>query len=586
MRTKPSSFILLCLLLGFSIQAKARPFQTFQEYCDHRGQLTTADARTIQAVLDNLYVTALPGGATSPVPWHCADAAQRLARLKKLTLLDRSNTFLPHVEVVDSLEPLATLVGIEDLTIGGKIQEPGRIFDVSPLAQISSLKKLTLTFGHIAHAEKLAALTHLKELQIAARNLPSLVDFGSLATLHVDAGSGDETSLALLASLPVNVETLTITGSRGLATFDLAVLQDKTGLHSLAIDGTKLTRGETLRTLSGLETLDLENIASGTLDATGLARLAHVKIRRSPLTGLETLGAAANITDLVINESGLRSLDFVADLPQLETLDIGGNDIGDIHGVSGLRRLRVFRAAHNHIYGLDDLNGIASLRVLDLSANSLLSLSYLTLTDLTSLDVSANQLYDLRGIEPLKRLETLNLAGNQIYRIAGLSGMTALKSLELAGNRIADISVLAELTALHDLKRLDLSHNKIYTTRGLEAFTKLTDLELWDNSIEDLHSLRGLTSLDHLSLSYNNITDVSDLTTLTHLTYLDLGQNRITDVRPLATLTNLRYLLNLGDNSITDASPLKALAKQSFRLVLTGNPLIDQTCPIQSYCEF
>ena len=96
--TRSSAFLRLvfALPLGCATMtwtAHAAPYDNFKDYCEHRASLTPAVAQTIQAILDNLYVTY--NGPQSPVDWTCDDAAAKLAATRSLTLLDRSDSFFP-----------------------------------------------------------------------------------------------------------------------------------------------------------------------------------------------------------------------------------------------------------------------------------------------------------------------------------------------------------------------------------------------------------------------------------------------------------------------------------------------------------
>ncbi len=577
--------------------AEARQFETFKDYCNHRADLAPDVEQTVQAILDNLFVTW--DGPQSPVDWDCNAAVSRLAETQSLSLLDRSDTFFPRVTTVNGLEPLETLQGLTELTVGGSMDAIERVYDIAGFANLVHLKKLDLRFGSMANVESLGYLPFLEELRISAWSLPELWRFRALKKITINAENGDEIYFGKLSTLPSRIESLLFSGSgfvQGmpphfgtdqLASLDVALFRDKLSLTTLNLSNVNLVNGQDLKELLGLTSLTLQNLASGALDVSGLPSLATIKVQNSQLTGYDTFGAVPSLKSLTLNDAGLANVDFASTLTALEYLDVERNVLNSVAGLRNLPALKELHAANNHLAALVDLGLLTSLQVLNLNSNDIMSLFYLSnLSELVSLEAGNNQIYSLVGTEHMAKLQRLNLANNQLYSLHGLEGLQSLTALELAGNRLSDVRVLEDLPALHGLQNLDLSHNKILSTRGLKAFTALKTLSLYDNSVGDLQDLAGLTSLEHLELSYNNVSDVAPLTTLTNLAYLDIGQNRIVDVSPLATLTNIRYLLNLGDNQITDASPLLVLANQGFRLILSGNPLIAQVCPVGASCEF
>ena len=101
-----------------------------------------------------------------------------------------------------------------------------------------------------------------------------------------------------------------------------------------------------------------------------------------------------------------------------------------------------------------------------------------TLTDLTLLNLSGNQLTNVSGLSGLSTLVTLNLNSNQLTDISPLSGLTALTTLGLGNNQLIDVSPLSGLAAL---KVLNLMSNKLTNISGLSNLSALTELHLHNN---------------------------------------------------------------------------------------------------------
>ena len=117
-----------------------------------------------------------------------------------------------------------------------------------------------------------------------------------------------------------------------------------------------------------------------------------------------------------------------------------------------------------------------------------------------------------------------------------LSGLTNLTSLDLSGNQIVDVSPLATLT---NLQELSLHNNQIVDLGPLSGLTNLPTLDLSSNQIVDVSPLATLTNLTWLDLRSNQIVDVTPLAALVNLERLYLVGNPLTDTWPLASLTKL-----------------------------------------------
>lgn len=96
---------------------------------------------------------------------------------------------------------------------------------------------------------------------------------------------------------------------------------------------------------------------------------------------------------------------------------------------------------------------------LNLGANNISDLSPLAgLNKLTRLDFSLNKVADLKPLVGKNDLVIFNAAGNQIKDISPLSGMTKLEVVYLSNNQISDISPLLQLKSL---KEVTLKGNKV-----------------------------------------------------------------------------------------------------------------------------
>lgn len=122
------------------------------------------------------------------------------------------------------------------------------------------------------------------------------------------------------------------------------------------------------------------------------------------------------------------------------------------------------------------------------------------LTNLTTLDLSFNNLTEVRFLRELKNLTELNLNNNRIVDASSLRELNSLTSLNLSDNRISNISFVSELNSL---SLLNLSRNQISDASPIKELRSLTALYLANNYITDMSFAGLLLSLKVLDLRGN-----------------------------------------------------------------------------------
>ena len=143
---------------------------------------------------------------------------------------------------------------------------------------------------------------------------------------------------------------------------------------------------------------------------------------------------------------------------------------------------------------------------------------------------------NLEGLQYATDLSRLNLAANDISDVSRLSGLTSLTSLILSINNITDISPLAGLTSL---TYLDIGVNNITDISALAGLTSLTELNIVDNYIADISALADLAAIERLSIEVNHISDLSPLAGLTSIEEVRFSHNNVYDISPLIANTGI-----------------------------------------------
>jgi Leucine-rich repeat (LRR) protein len=117
---------------------------------------------------------------------------------------------------------------------------------------------------------------------------------------------------------------------------------------------------------------------------------------------------------------------------------------------------------------------------------------------------------------------------------------TQLLSLTLSFNYIFQIE---NLVPLKNLRRLNLSSNKITKMQGLETLVSLECLELYDNQIEEIENINALSKLVYLDLSGNKLKRVDGNELCVPLLFLDITANDNVKIYNADQLSGLHYML-------------------------------------------
>ncbi|XP_026808006.1 toll-like receptor 6 [Rhopalosiphum maidis] len=295
----------------------------------------------------------------------------------------------------------------------------------------------------------------------------------------------------------------------------------------------------------------------------------------------------------------------------VQSVDVSWNRIAIIpsNGFRSLRRLIELRLTGNEISVVNDrpLGGLTGLEILDISCNNIVSLPidmfkdvadsikqiylqdnsigtlspglFVNLYQLTSLDLSSNQLtstwIDASTFTGLIRLVALNLSNNKISKLDPtiFHDLYTLQILNLGGNLIDSIPNDAFIP-LRNLDTLVLSNNKIVdiSPLALNGLYALTLLSLDGNKLTDVHEdcFKNCTTLRELNLSGNVLKTIpSALREMRMLKNVDLGENKIEFINPdsfygMSNLNGLRLmgnrLRNLTSNLFDNLTALQILS--------------------------
>jgi GTPase SAR1 family protein len=182
---------------------------------------------------------------------------------------------------------------------------------------------------------------------------------------------------------------------------------------------------------------------------------------------------------------------------------------------------------------------------------------------ITRLDLSFNQIRELKGLDCLTALQEFNISGNWVGELKGLDCLTALQEFNISENEITELKGLDSLTALQEF---NISKNQITELKGLDAFKALQEFNISKNQITELKGLDALTALQEFNISKNQITELKGLDALTALQEFNISKNQITELKGLDAFKALQEF-NISENQITELQGLDALtALQEFNI--------------------
>lgn len=477
---------------------------------------------------------------------------------------------------LSDLSGLAQLTALESLTLNDNL-----IADLTPLAGLTSLSYLHLGNNNITDISPLKSLTALRSLYLDGNkidNLSPLESMTSLTTLSLRNMELTREQLDLLERALPNcsiycdeasvVEEITIGG--------ITFFTDVTELDLRSLNITDISE---LAKCTKLTKLDLRENNISNLDAlSGLTELSWLCLWNNEIEDVAALLPLNKLTYLDLDDNNVSNMAPLAGLENMEELWLSSNEPKNLNFLSSLPKLRRLGLKEIELTeeNVDTLCKLTTLEELaiernDISVEWLEKLQealpdctithdepYYTFTvgdteyksnDTDSISASGAELDTLDGIEHFKNLTSLNISSNQITDLSPLAPLSKLYYLDASnvystgGNRFADLSPLAGLTELRSLSLLKAGVTDI---SALSSLTNLTELILGFNEIGNISPLSGLTNLETLSLEGNGVADISALSNLHSLSYLGLTDNPVSDLTPLYGLSNLRELYISG----------------------------------------
>ncbi len=404
---------------------------------------------------------------TQDLNWksYCSEknrVRQELADLNEKKLIKRLD--LSGNTIYNSLEPIKSLNNLENLSLNNDY------FDkLGDLSAFPHLKTLSLLTNKIDSLDKLPLLNDLIDLQMSGNSISILSGLKNAPNLQtLDVSSNRITDLSSLPSLKklshLNLSTNNITDFSALAKCD--------NLEHLSLGSTFHGKLDSFPTLPHLTQLDLygnalsEFTADQFMRSFGLCKnIKYLDLSDNNLSFLDYIIPSSRNSDLSQNllfeelevlQLSNNKLTYTTGIEKwknLKELYLSSNLITNISGLFSLTQLKTLKIDYNRINSIEGIETLDKLETLSLSGcgirNGFKSLA--KLNNLTSLYATDNALASLTPLLNNKKLQTLNLSGNNLRDIKGIEQLSDLEYLYIDRNGITDLTPLYQLKKLKNL---------------------------------------------------------------------------------------------------------------------------------------
>ena len=358
---------------------------------------------------------ALELSVSEAITTHAMLALQRLSvrnrGIKSLTGLEHAVNLIEvdlsgeyisgegHVNsnAISDFSPLEKLTALDELYLWGM----SGLQDVSTLARLTQLERLTLGETAVSDVSALANLKNLKGLSL------------------IGTGVSDIVALARLTQL----EELSLDGTD---VSDVSALASLTQLEWLTLRYTGVSDVSSLASLTNLATLNL--VYTDVSDVSALASLTNLEELYLDSTGVSDVSALANLTnleELSLSGTDVSDVSALANLTQLEKLHLNFTDVSDVSALANLTQLEWLKLANTGVSDITALAHLTNLKLLYLDSTGVSEITVLAhLKNLEDLFLHKTGVSDVSSLAHLKNLERLSLDSTAVSDVSPLLGLS------------------------------------------------------------------------------------------------------------------------------------------------------------------
>jgi len=269
----------------------------------------------------------------------------------------------------------------------------------------------------------------------------------------------------------------------------------------------------------------------------------------------------------LLTSNGIDAPNKIAQNFSDQWIAIDANSDGEIQ-LSEAQAIKLLTITEMTITDLTGLNSFSNLQKLNISNNQVSSLNMNTLTNLTTFSLFNMPALTSVNINSLTNLTTFILLGIPNINSLNITNLTNLNSLSVMYCGLTTLNV----NGLSNLTELLCPGNQLTNLNGLSP--NLVKLDCSSNMLTSLN-LTNLTNLAELDCSYNQLTSITGLSNIVKLT---CENNKLTalNVSGLASLSELRCggneLTGLNVNGLTNLTKIGCSHNKIATLSISGLP--------------
>lgn len=233
-----------------------------------------------------------------------------------------------------------------------------------------------------------------------------------------------------------------------------------------------------------------------------LPQLEGIDISQNEITDLSFLKDFTHLKVVAAAGNNLTDLSPLSQLSKLESLNLDYNRISDLTPISHLTNLTAVSLEHNNLSDISALSNKDKLNRLFLSYNEKLDLSTLKAEKLEELTATNSKVSNLEFLKNNPSLRELNLTENQLTNLKGVEEAEKLKTLSVERNHIETLAIDGEQTSV---ETLNVSGNQLTNLEGINHYKALENLNASNNTIETLKLSETNQSLQTIDVSKNHI---------------------------------------------------------------------------------
>ena len=274
---------------------------------------------------------------------------------------------------IRDLTGLQFATNLNRLYLGTPRRWGNQISDLSPLAGLTSLRRLSLWGNPVSNLSPLRGLKNLTILEFGHSQVSDLSPIAGLINLkYLDFNTANVSDLSPIAGL-INLKTLYFPGNN---ISNLSPITGLINLESLAFGGNNVSDLSPITELINLRKIRFsKNNVSDLSPFSGLINLRFFHTWGNPITDLSPFAGLTKIELIDICGGELSDLTPLVSLTGLKELYLVDNEISDISPLAALTGLARLNLEHNEISDISPLAGLTNLKWLNVTRNQISNLS-------------------------------------------------------------------------------------------------------------------------------------------------------------------------------------------------------------------